>query len=374
MTYTPNDPELRARFKVHHGGEGAAAPEPLEFTRASDLRGKPVPPREWLIPDVIPMRTATALYGNGGDGKSLLLLMLGVSVTLGLPWLGMEVRRGPAIILAAEDDADELHRRLAAICDAIGRDFPEHLHIRSAVEDGHLADLDPRKGIVPNDLYGRLRESVRQIRPALIGLDTLGNLFPGNENDRAQATTFVSLIKGLAMESGAAALLLAHPSLAGMASGSGLSGSTGWHNAVRSRLYLERVTQDGYEPDPNRRLLRSVKANYGPPGAEVSMTWQGGLFVAEAPASALDHKAAGLKAERVFLKLLREVTAQGRRVNTTGSKTYAPVVFAAHPASEGCTKRVLASAMEGLLARGILAIEQEGPPSRRVSYLVEAPE
>ena len=37
------------------------------------------------------------------------------------PWLGMAVRQGPVIYLGAEDEADELHRRLEAIlgqCDS----------------------------------------------------------------------------------------------------------------------------------------------------------------------------------------------------------------------------------------------------------------
>jgi hypothetical protein len=37
-----------------------------------------------------------------------------------------------------------------------------------------------------------------------------------------------------------APVLIAHPSLTGMNTGSGLFGSTDWHNGPRARLYFER--------------------------------------------------------------------------------------------------------------------------------------
>lgn len=345
---------------------------PLDFTRASDWQGKPVPERQWLVPDVIPMGTVTALYGNGGDGKSLLLAQLGVASATGRPWLGMPTRKGPALILAAEDDLDELHRRTVRICEVEGVALPADLYIRSAIEDGHLADLDPRKGIVANALYHRLRATVAHLRPSLIGLDTLGPLFPGNENDRAQATTFVNMLKGLATECGSAVVLLAHPSLTGMSSGSGLSGSTAWNGSVRSRLYLDRITDGGHEPDPRRRRLSVKKANYGPTGGEIMLTWTDGVYIADAPETALDRKAGNAKAERVFLKLLDLFTAQGRQVNASSGPNYAPAVFAKHPESEGCNKHALRPAMEALLTAGKVRVVHGGPPSRPVTWLEAA--
>lgn len=100
-------------------------------------------------------------------------------------------------------------------------------------------------------------------------------------------------------------------------SGSGTSGSTAWNNSVRSRLYLERIADEGHEPDPDRRRLRTMKSNYGRVGGEIPLRWQQGVFLAEEAGQApmLDRMAAGAKAERVFLKLLEEFAEQGRRVN-----------------------------------------------------------
>ena len=130
--------------------------------------------------------------------------------------------------------------------------------------------------------------------------------------------------------------------------------------------------QDGYEPDPDKRVLTVKKANYGRSGGEIQMTWRVGVFEADHPPDGLDRLAMGAKAERVFLKLLRTFTEQGRRVNHAGGPTYAPKVFSAHPDSEGMTKVALKGAMETLLSRGAICIGEDGPASKRRQFLEAA--
>ncbi|MCA3488298.1 MAG: ATPase, partial [Rhodobacter sp.] len=173
----------------------------------------------------------------------------------------------------------------------------------------------------------------------------------------------------LAIRHECAVLLLAHPSLAGLSTGTGTSGSTGWNNSVRSRIYLSRIVHDGFEADPDARVLRTLKANYGRTGGEISLRWDGGVFAAQEPATELDRVAGNAKAERVFIKLLRLLAEQGRRVNTGGGQTYAPTVFENHPEAEGVSKRAFRSAMECLLRNGAITIAEDGPPSKRRQYL-----
>jgi RecA-family ATPase len=347
-----------------------AAPNRFSATRWAGL---PVPPRDWHVPDLIPGRTVTMLGGDGGTGKSLLALQLMCSTVSNRPWLGHVVKQGCALYLSAEDDDDELHRRLDAILRAERASFTDlgGLAVRSlAGEVALLAVPDPKTGVLqPTRLFEELDEQVGDERPAIVGLDTLADLHSGQENDRATARQFIGLLRGLAIRHDCAVLLLAHPSLTGMASGSGLSGSTAWNASVRSRLYLDRVVVDGDEADPNRRELRILKANYGRTGAKIGMTWRDGVFVAEHAETSLDRTAASAKAERVFLKLLDTFTKQGRRVNPMSGPTYAPKLFADHPEAEGCTKRALKTAMEVLLSNGTLTVEHEGPPSKRISYI-----
>jgi hypothetical protein len=54
---------------------------------------------------------------------------------------------------------------------------------------------------------------------------------------------------------------------------------------VRSRLYLETINGDsGEEIAQGLRVLRIMKANYGPKGQEMRLRWQNGLFILDGPA------------------------------------------------------------------------------------------
>src|SRR5690606_20977816 len=137
-----------------------------------------------------------------------------------------------------------------------------------------------------------------------------------------QARQFVGLLRHLALESGAAVLVLAHPSLTGLNSGEGTSGSTGWSNSVRSRLYFERIKDKGVELDPDRRVLRVKKANYGRVGEEIEVRWQNGIFAPLRDGDVI-AQAQERHVERVFMQLLRMYEMQGRPVSDARGSNYA---------------------------------------------------
>jgi RecA-family ATPase len=68
--------------------------------------------REWLVPEVIPANQVTILSGNGGDGKSLLALQLGVATVTATGWINWLPEPG-GVLYASEPD--EVHRRIADI-------------------------------------------------------------------------------------------------------------------------------------------------------------------------------------------------------------------------------------------------------------------
>lgn len=368
-------------YQARHEGDFSSAPtgrdrDILPLMEATAFKGQAPPPRVWHVEDLVPSGTVTLLNGDGGTGKSLIALQLAVATVLGRAWIGKQTGEGPCLFLTAEDDLDEIHRRLADISAAeqVGFGDLEGLVIASlAGSDALLAIPEGKSNIVrPTELFAVLQARVAEMQPALVVLDTLADLFGGEENHRAQARQFISLLRGLAIHHGTTVLLLAHPSLSGMASGSGSSGSTAWNNSVRSRLYLSRIIDDGYEQDPCRRVLTTKKANYSAAGGEIGLTWRAGVFVADAGPSSLDKMAMSNKAERAFLDLLDEFTAQGRHVSAGGGINYAPKAFAEHPRSEGIQKRAFRGAMEALLSRGDIVNLEDGPPSRRVRYLARA--
>jgi len=284
----------------------APAKRTSTFYSAATLKSKPVAAREWLVDGLVPQKTVTLFGGDGGTGKSLLALQLAVAVSAARQWLGKSVSEGSVIYISAEDDDDELHRRVDDILRADGRTYDDvaGLTLRSLAGEDALLAIESQVSLMASELFKELDKRAADEAPALIVIDTLADVYPANENDRAKVRQFIGILRGLALKRDCAVLLLGHPSLTGLNSGSGTSGSTAWNNSVRSRLYLSRIADDGYETDPDRRVMTTMKANYGRVGGETHMKWTNGVFVAEQAATGLDNLAQGAKAQRIFLKLL----------------------------------------------------------------------
>jgi len=225
-------------------------------------------------------KTVTLFSGDGGTGKSLLALQLAVAVAAQTAWIGKTINTGRVIFLSAEDDDDELHRRLDDILTAEGRAYDDlsGLTLRSLVGEDALLAVDTQLAMMQSALFEELDKRAAEEDPALIVIDTLADVYPANENDRAKVRQFVGILRGLALKRKCAVVLLSHPSLTGLNSGTGTSGSTAWNNSVRSRLYLERVTmKDGMhtiEDDPDARILSNKKANYSRTGTEIRLKWE----------------------------------------------------------------------------------------------------
>jgi RecA-family ATPase/5S rRNA maturation endonuclease (ribonuclease M5) len=345
-----------------------------QFFIASDLAGIMPPAREWHIKGLIPAHTVTMLGGDGGVGKSLLALQLAVATAAGVPWISHDPAPTKSIYLSAEDDRDEIHRRLADIATGTGADMAslDNLILRSlAGEDALLAIADSRNGTLqPTPFYHELDDYIATSGAGFLVLDTLADLHSGQENDRAVARQFISLLRGLAIRRECTILLLAHPSLTGMSSGSGLSGSTAWNNSVRSRLYFERITEDGFEADTDLRRMSTKKANYGKKGDETIVRWKDGLFVPEGNRNEADAMSSSVKARRVFMSLLEKAIHEGRNVNGNGGPYYAPKVFADDPRNERVSRSAFQQAMADLFACSAIKVETFGPPSRKVTRIV----
>lgn len=343
-----------------------------ELFCAADFEGKEVPERLWLVPDIMPDRSVTMLSGDGGVGKSLLALQLGVAVAAGGGWLGLEPERGPVIYASAEDDIDEVHRRLNDIKRAQGLTFADLNHFYVLP----LAGLDAVLGgpgknglIEPTPLWKRFVGMVQRVRPRMIVLDTLADVFGGDEIVRIQARQFVGQLRGLSIQFEMATLLLAHPSLSGMASGAGTSGSTAWNNSVRGRLYLTRPKEGEGRPDPNARVLTTKKENYsGGYGDEKRLRWEAGRF------RVIDRNRVVIEgdADTLFMKLLAKFEEQGRAVSPSPSPLYAPSLFSQHAEGEGISLKTFRAAMERLLDGGRIKVETTGLPSKRRTRIVTA--
>lgn len=350
---------------------------PAAVLNPADWQGQAIPEREWHVEGLIPSRTVTLMSGDGGKGKSLLALQLAAATALGRCSAGFSPAKGRALYVGAEDEAQEFQRRLADIADSMGAEFRNLGDMRLislADRDALLASPDRAGTMQPTPLWHRVRTVVEEFKPRFIVLDTSADLFGGDEIKRAQVRQFVAMLRSLAIETNSAVLLLSHPSVSGMASGAGTSGSTAWSNSVRSRLYLEDGPAVDGVVDPASRRLSVKKANYGETGQTFDLRWSDGVFRSDVDVSPLVTKASEERLNNLFLDLFDKVAQQGRALSPSRSQSYAPSVLIAHPEARGTSRKQLVAAMERLLATGMLRVVQEGPPSRRYNRLIRASE
>src|SRR5262249_40870746 len=246
----------------------------------------PVPQRKWAIRNRVPLTQAGLFSGEGGAGKSNIELLTDLARVGGKDWLGSMPEQGPAFYIGAEDDRDEIHIRLAAIRDHYKITFKElidgGLHVMCLLgQDATLCASRGKSGKVEvTSLYRQLYEAAGDIKPKNISIDTLSRAFAGSEIDRVQVYGFAMHMQALAMVAEGSVTVLSHPSLQGIASGSGISGSTAWHGAFRFRQYLKGIKpEDGEQPDGDLRELQFKKNQYGPTGETVVVRYESGLFV-----------------------------------------------------------------------------------------------
>lgn len=287
-------------------GDGEADPfdddefgpdEPKPASRpfqASEFSGEP-PERQWIVLDWIVEGAVNSLYGDGGVGKTLLAQQLACAVSMGLPWFGMPTKPGTVLAVLCEDEKDELWRRhndiKAALGHSVGNPFNRVWLWPRVGEDNVMVRWDRDGKATLGALYSEVVAMVEETEPSLLILDTLADVYGGNEIDRPQVNYFVKTVLGGLIKQRAAAgkpltvLLLGHPSVAGKASGSGYSGSTAWNNAVRCRMYLTKPEEGGSD----ERILTRGKANYAASGDETAVR----LFYADGVLHAQNDAADG---------------------------------------------------------------------------------
>jgi RecA-family ATPase len=357
--------------------------KPVPWLNIAAWDGAPIPEREWAIKDRVPLKQAGLFSGEGGFGKSIIELQKNVAHVTGRDWLGSMPEPGPAFYIGAEDDKQEIHIRLAAIAKHYDVTFAElakgGLHVLPLLgQDATLCAANPRTGrIEVTDLYRRLFEAAGDIKPKNISIDTLSRAFAGNEIDRSQVYAFAQHMQALAGVANGAVTILSHPSLQGINSGSGLSGSTAWHGAFRFRQYLKAAkAADGEQPDNDLREIEFKKNQYGPRGEAIVLRYQNGLFLPEGGVSSLDKLAKEAKADELFLTFLRRFAGQGRNVSEKpNAPTYAPAAFSdeADAKSIGLRKGDFKAAMARLFAAEKVYVESYGRPSRPYTRLAVRP-
>ena len=311
----------------------------------------------WLSPH------PTLLSGRGGVGKSLLALQIGIARAAGIPFLTADAApRQRVLYWACEDDADELHRRIARCCHHMGVDMASlagwlHIDCRLGL-DNILMSVEYGKPMWA-PAYGLLSEQLNDLDAHIWLGDNIAHMFAGSENDRTPVTVFAA---GIAAARGVpyCPLLLGHVA---KAQGSEYAGSTAWENAMRMRLFMGRALPDQTEPDEDAdnaiRVLAKRKSNYSADDL-LKFRLQDGVLVPERAQDAADE-AGGMvahirrqNARQTVLKALGKLAEMGIVSSQATGANYLPAQMERFKLMGEYGKRDIVAAMDWLLTEGVI--------------------
>lgn len=323
------------------------------LTRVSvaDLLKTEAPAREWTWPDWIPHKQVTLVYGDGGTGKTTLLLQLAILASMGLGFMGGMLARRRVLFISAEDELAELHYRLAQMCRALGCEG-ENIEIITLVEleDTELASAGMDGKIKATALMDRVVSACQGFD--MVIMDPVADLFGGSDVDKRQVRGFIQMIRRrIAFDLKASVLIAAHPSQEGMKTGKGTSGSVAWSNSVKSRLYFERMTDDVMR-------LSLAKANRAKAGAEILMKWVNGIFLpADRPSEVKPIEVEGRPRELLIEEVRKRpfVYRQDHRATMWIGTVAGPILGIDYTVIEG--KRKITKIIDQMIAEGIFKVE-----------------
>lgn len=259
--------------KLLVGSVEPGKPEPrLKAVSVDDLFTRPSLPPDFAWESYCPLGEVTLFAANGGTGKSVIGLMLAVSVALGRPLFDVATKPGRVLFASLEDGADLVRHRLAGICRAWKVD-PARLQGRLTVVDG---TEHPELFTVENHAAGAATASYAEMRrlaegATLVLIDNASDAFGGDEIKRREVRAFVRILKAVATAEHCAVVLLAHVNAMTARArkpdnDEGYSGSTAWNNSVRSRLFLSR-------DELGLLTLAHQKANLSKRRDPISLQW-----------------------------------------------------------------------------------------------------
>lgn len=182
-----------------------------------------LPALEPLVGDLLFLDSLCRIVGPSGTFKSFVLLDFAGHVGTGKPWHGHHVKQGTVVYLVAEG-ASGIRKRVRA--------WEQHYGIRM---DNVRFLPRPVQAMDPEWLV--LQELMRQIRPAMIIVDTQARVSVGvEENSNTEMGRVVERIEGLRRVSGACVSLVHHTGHIGEHG----RGATAVKGALQSELLVSR--------------------------------------------------------------------------------------------------------------------------------------
>lgn len=312
-------------------------------------------PRPWIIQDILPLGVVGLLGAGGGTGKTIFSIQLGISVATGVRFVGLKISEpGSVLMICAEDEREELHRRFWRIVELL-REFEllgrsadklmrKRLFIASRVGQDNLITNVIDGVAMRTRIVDRIALTAEQI-PALklIVLDPVSRFRGGDENDNDHATRFVEAVESLRATTGATVLMLHHMSKGGLRADADrvgpedLRGASALLDAVRwagamATLRKDAAVNFGIDPDEASRYVRFdiVKNNYAPPWEGMWLERQRGGVLAPAELQSVRRRNLHKRGEDRYREtlpklkgLIRQNSEKGRKSTRRNLRDYA---------------------------------------------------
>ena len=186
---------------------------------ASNQFAGSAPEQKFLIGDTIPLGVPVVFAAAGDSGKGMMTLDLAMKVASGeamqTAFGGMISQHGTVIILSAEDDRDELHRRVSRLDPMNKRSSYDH--------DLIVVPLPNEGGVFPimmkvDNTYGvsqefdKIYEEMKSFEDlSLVVIDPMASFVHADVNsDPAAGAAFMGLLAKIATETGATVMVNHH--------------------------------------------------------------------------------------------------------------------------------------------------------------------
>ena len=343
-----------------------------------------LPRRRWLLDQHYMRGVVSITAGMGGRGKSSNSLVEAIVLATAKPLLREPPgERCRVWYHCGDDNMEELHRRVAAICQRYNLDMaelegwlflttPREFELR--VAEGYM-DVKTDDATI-NRIHDQVEASaidvaildplvkLHSVREADVGMDRVIGVFQAVADEHGCSVEIVHHTRKGAAGQGDA-----------MQGGDDMRGSSSIQGAVRSqRMVNVMPTAEAARlqiPEADRRRyirITNEKTNYAPPGhggwfklASVELANGDCVGVVEPwrhpdEGGEITPEMAAMQAtaEEVFLAILARFTDEGRRVSNSKQGSYAPRLFAEEAESKdaGVTQPYLEGAMRRLLKAG----------------------
>ncbi len=173
----------------------------VEFLSASS------PEIDWLVEGLIQRRANGFICADPKVGKSWVAVELALSLAMGLPWIGFNVRGPVKVALITREDNAALTRwrmdRLVAGRNISHDDLRDRLYVNTR-------EQSPNYKIDTDVLFLPMVAELKAVKPELVILDVFNRLHSADENDNSEMRAVLDHVDHLQSEVGCAVGIVHH--------------------------------------------------------------------------------------------------------------------------------------------------------------------